>query len=93
MNSDLHPLSKAYLNLCYQTDAAKIRRRLYRVNKEAESEKKFQTLAQLTEAAQQAYQKAQQRLQSRPIISYPDELPVSQKRDDIASAIANNQVV
>ncbi|MBB1383735.1 DEAD/DEAH box helicase, partial [Shewanella sp. SR41-2] len=46
-----------------------------------------------TEAAQQAYQKAQQRLQSRPIISYPDELPVSQKRDDIASAIANNQVV
>ena len=93
MNSDLHPLSKAYLNLCYQTDAAKIRRRLYRVNKEAESEKKSQTLAQLTEAAQQAYQKAQQRLQSRPIISYPDELPVSQKRDDIASAIANNQVV
>ena len=87
MNSDLHPLSKAYLNLCYQTDAAKIRRRLYRVNKEAESEKKSQTLAQLTEAAQQAYQKAQQRLQSRPIISYPDELPVSQKRDDIASAI------
>ncbi|AZG35819.1 ATP-dependent RNA helicase HrpA [Shewanella psychromarinicola] len=93
MNSDLHPLSKAYLNLCYQTDAAKIRRRLYRVNKEAESEKKSQTLAQLTEAAQQAFAKAQQRLQSRPVIDYPDELPVSQKRDDIASAIANNQVV
>lgn len=93
MNSDLHPLSKAYLNLCYQTDAAKIRRRLYRVNKEAESEKKSQTLAQLTEAAQQAYAKAQLRLQSRPVIHYPDELPVSQKRDDIASAIANNQVV
>ncbi|WP_351078737.1 ATP-dependent RNA helicase HrpA [Shewanella sp. CAL98-MNA-CIBAN-0140] len=93
MNSDLHPLSKAYLNLCYQTDAAKIRRRLYRVNKEPESEKKSQTLAQLTEAAQQAFAKAQQRLQSRPVIDYPDELPVSQKRDDIASAIANNQVV
>jgi ATP-dependent helicase HrpA len=93
LNSDLHPLSKAYLNLCYQTDAAKIRRRLYRVNKEAESEKKSQTLAQLTEAAQQAFAKAQQRLQSRPVIDYPDELPVSQKRDDIASAIANNQVV
>jgi ATP-dependent helicase HrpA len=93
LNSDLHPLSKAYLNLCYQTDAAKIRRRLYRVNKEAESEKKSQTLVQLTEAAQQAFAKAQQRLQSRPVIDYPDELPVSQKRDDIASAIANNQVV
>tara|TARA_R110000851_G_scaffold226470_4_gene379341 strand:+ start:11545 stop:15420 length:3876 start_codon:yes stop_codon:yes gene_type:complete len=93
LNSDLHPLSKAYLNLCYQTDAAKIRRRLYRVNKEPESEKKSQTLVQLTEAAQQAFAKAQQRLQSRPVIDYPDELPVSQKRDDIASAIANNQVV
>jgi ATP-dependent helicase HrpA len=93
LNSDLHPLSKAYLNLCYQTDAAKIRRRLLRVNKEAESEKKSQTLAQLTQAAQQAYNKVQQRLQSRPVIDYPDELPVSQKRNDIASAIANNQVV
>jgi ATP-dependent helicase HrpA len=93
LNSDLHPLSKAYLNLCYQTDAAKIRRRLFRINKEAESEKKSQTLAQLTEAAKQAYAKAQHRLQSRPVINYPDELPVSQKREDIASAIANNQVV
>ncbi|GGP69696.1 ATP-dependent RNA helicase HrpA [Shewanella saliphila] len=93
MNSDLHPLSKAYLNLCYQTDAAKIRRRLFRINKEAESEKKSQTLAQLTEESKKAYAKAQQRLQARPAVSYPDELPVSQKREDIASAIANNQVV
>ncbi|GGB51038.1 ATP-dependent RNA helicase HrpA [Shewanella inventionis] len=93
MNSDLHPLSKAYLNLCYQTDAAKIRRRLFRINKEPESEKKSQTIAKLTEDAEKAYAKAQQRLQDRPVISYPDELPVSQKREDIASAIANNQVV
>ncbi|NAX43723.1 ATP-dependent RNA helicase HrpA, partial [Vibrio sp. V25_P4S6T154] len=36
---------------------------------------------------------AQQRLNSRVTIDYPDLLPVSQKRDDIAKAIAENQVV
>lgn len=36
---------------------------------------------------------AQQRVQHRVKIDYPDLLPVSQKRDDIAQAIAENQVV
>src|SRR6478735_4208771 len=28
-----------------------------------------------------------------PVVSYPDELPVSQRRDDIAAAIRDHQVV
>ncbi|MDO6619500.1 ATP-dependent RNA helicase HrpA [Shewanella sp. 10N.286.52.C2] len=93
MNSDQHPLSKAYLNSCYQTDAAKIRRRLFQLKKEPQSEKKDQLLAKLSEQAVKAFDKAQYRLNNIPKVSYPDSLPVSQKRHDIASAIANNQVV
>ncbi|WP_039849721.1 ATP-dependent RNA helicase HrpA [Grimontia indica] len=34
-----------------------------------------------------------QRLANKPNITFPEQLPVSQKKDDIAEAIANNQVV
>ncbi|WP_325893958.1 ATP-dependent RNA helicase HrpA [Grimontia sp. NTOU-MAR1] len=34
-----------------------------------------------------------QRLANKPKITFPEQLPVSQKKDDIAEAIANNQVV
>ncbi|WP_302621457.1 ATP-dependent RNA helicase HrpA [Aliivibrio logei] len=36
---------------------------------------------------------ANNREMDRPTIQYPEQLPVSQKKDDIAEAIANNQVV
>ncbi|KLV02341.1 ATP-dependent helicase HrpA [Photobacterium aquae] len=36
---------------------------------------------------------AEMRAQQRPAINYPEQLPVSQKKDDIAEAIKNNQVV
>ncbi|MBM7072673.1 ATP-dependent RNA helicase HrpA [Shewanella sp. 202IG2-18] len=74
-------------------DTAKIRRRLFRLKKQPDSHKKQQELNQLAEAAQLAKEKADERREKRPQISYPDALPVSQKRDDIAEAIANNQVV
>jgi ATP-dependent helicase HrpA len=93
LNSDKHPLSNAFLSLCYQTDAAKIRRRMFRLRKDAESEKKTAQLSQLEDAARKAYEKAQYRLANRPKVSYPPELPVSQMRDDIAKAISDNQVV
>ncbi|MGX2953444.1 DEAD/DEAH box helicase [Shewanella sp. JL219SE-S6] len=63
------------------------------LEKSPDSEAKQQKLAELSEAALQAYERAQQRLADRPVIEYPDELPVSQKRDEIASAIINHQVV
>ncbi|TVL52580.1 ATP-dependent helicase [Shewanella algae] len=93
MNAKLHPLSREYLDLCFQADAARIRRSLFRLKKSPDSEAKQQKLAELSEAAVQAYERAQQRLADRPVIEYPDELPVSQKRDEIASAIINHQVV
>ncbi|WP_413727950.1 ATP-dependent RNA helicase HrpA [Shewanella oncorhynchi] len=93
MNSDKHPLSNAFLNLCYQSDASRIRRRLFKLNKEADSDKKTQVLAQLSEQAQAAFEKVEQRRNARPKIHYPENLPVSLMRDDIARAIAGNQVV
>ncbi len=93
MSSDLHPLSREFLAQCFQTDAAYIRRRLFRLNKEPDSDKKTAAMAQLEERAQLALEKVRERLENRPEIEYPDNLPVSQKRDEIASAIINNQVV
>lgn len=93
MNSDKHPLSNAFLNLCYQSDASRIRRRLFKLNKEADSDKKTQILAQLSEQAKAAFDKAEQRRNARPKIQYPENLPVSLMRDEIAHAIAGNQVV
>ncbi|QBF84301.1 ATP-dependent RNA helicase HrpA [Shewanella maritima] len=96
MTSGLHPLSKTFLNQCFQLDAANIRRRLFRLKKQQEKQpdeqKKVQETAKLEELAQKAFEKAKLRLENRPQISYPDALPVSQKRDEIAEAIANNQV-
>ena len=93
MTSDTPSLSSTFLNQCYQTDASKIRRQLYKLNKKPYSEQKKETLDKLNKQAEQSFAKVQQRLERRPKIIYPDNLPVSQKRDDIASAIACNQVV
>ncbi|QYJ87655.1 ATP-dependent RNA helicase HrpA [Shewanella mesophila] len=93
LNSPLHPLSNAFLKLCYQTDASKIRRRLFRLNKQADSDKKRDELSKLEELAVAAAAKVEQRREGRPEIRYPEELPISQKRDEIARAIAGHQVV
>ncbi|MGL4900890.1 MAG: DEAD/DEAH box helicase, partial [Shewanella sp.] len=93
LNSEKHPLSNAFLNLCYQSDASRIRRRLFKLNQEADPAKKAQELAKLSEQAQLAFDKAEQRRLARPKIDYPENLPVSLMRDEIAKAIAANQVV
>ncbi|MCZ4336995.1 ATP-dependent RNA helicase HrpA [Shewanella colwelliana] len=93
LNSPSHPLSNAFLKQCYQADAARIRRRLYRLNKQTDADKKSQEVAKLEQLAIEAAAKVEQRRSNRPTINYPEELPISQKRDEIARAIAGNQVV
>ncbi|MCG9696467.1 ATP-dependent RNA helicase HrpA [Shewanella sp. Isolate11] len=93
LNSPHHPLSNAFLKLCYQLDASKIRRRLFRLNKQQDSDKKRAELDKLEAIAIEAAAKVQQRRNDLPEISYPEELPISQKRDEIARAIAGHQVV
>ncbi|QSX35447.1 ATP-dependent RNA helicase HrpA [Shewanella avicenniae] len=93
MNAKLSPLSREFLDRCYQPDAARIRRQLFKSKSLKDADKKAALLADLTTEAEAALAKANQRMAARPTINYPDELPVSQKRDEIASAIINNQVV
>ncbi|QYK02984.1 ATP-dependent RNA helicase HrpA [Shewanella psychrotolerans] len=93
LNSPLHPLSNGFLKQCYQADVSKIRRRLFRLNKQADSDKKRDELAKLEELAIAAATKVKQRREGIPKICYPEELPISQKRDEIARAIAGHQVV
>jgi len=93
LSSQLHPLSNAYLKQCYQADASRIRRHLYRLNKEADSDKKRLTLEKLEVQAVEAFEKVERRRQGRPKITYPESLPISQKREEIARAIAGHQVV
>ncbi|MFV9456691.1 ATP-dependent RNA helicase HrpA [Rhodococcus sp. NM-2] len=50
-------------------------------------------LASLSDEIAAARGRIARRLDSVPVIDYPDALPVSQRRDDIAKAIAENQVV
>ncbi|MCL1095193.1 ATP-dependent RNA helicase HrpA [Shewanella kaireitica] len=93
LSSQQHHLSNAFLKHCYEADAAKIRRRLFRLRKEPESEKKSATLDSLEQLALASRKKVELRLANRPKVTFPENLPVSQKRDEIATAIAGNQVV
>jgi len=50
-------------------------------------------LAWLTKKIEASRSKSQQRIDSVPALNYPDALPVSQRREEIAEAINNHQVV
>ncbi len=70
------------------------RRRLQRRIDGARRSRNQQTLAeQLAADVAVAEQKVAARRASVPAIKYPDELPVSQKKDDILAAIRDHQVV
>ncbi|QYK06857.1 ATP-dependent RNA helicase HrpA [Shewanella zhangzhouensis] len=93
MSAARHSLSRAYLQQCYQSDVARIRRELRDIERLEDEAAKAAAFERLAERAEAAKAKVDARLSARPRIHYPDNLPVSQKRDDIADAIANYQVV
>ncbi|QSX35692.1 ATP-dependent RNA helicase HrpA [Shewanella sedimentimangrovi] len=93
MATQQHPLSQAFLNQCFQKDAVRIRRGLKQLSAIKAPEARAAAEAELVQAAEVAFAKVKQRLDSRPNCQFPEALPVSQKRDEIASAIAAHQVV
>lgn len=93
MSAARHSLSRAYLQQCYQSDVARIRRELRDIERLGDETAKAAAFERLAERAEAAKAKVDARLSARPRIHYPDNLPVSQKRDDIAEAIAKHQVV
>ncbi|MCH4296719.1 ATP-dependent RNA helicase HrpA [Shewanella sp. 3B26] len=93
MSAAGHPLSRAYLQECFQTDVVRIRRELRELERLDDDAARTEKREALTVRAEAARAKVTERLNNRPNIRYPDNLPVSQKKDDIAAAIAAHQVV
>ncbi|MGB2078589.1 MAG: ATP-dependent RNA helicase HrpA, partial [Vibrio sp.] len=88
----VHSLKSA-LNDCMQRDRFRLNKRIQgasRIKKESAKQAVFDEIA--LDIAKSMMQ-VQQRINMPLHIDYPEDLPVSQKRDDIKKAIAENQVV
>ncbi|HAD48448.1 MAG TPA: hypothetical protein DCF92_06455, partial [Idiomarina sp.] len=84
---------QAQLEQCTLQQAAQLRGRLRGLHKVKKAERQQQILEKIKqdiEAAELAYLA---RSEQRFSIDYPQQLPVAQQRDEIKSAIKNNQVV
>lgn len=74
-------------------DAHRLRRRLDGLRRVKGTAKQDRVLQQIVADVARAEQSIARRAAVVPKITYPDELPVSQRRDEIAKAIEDNQVV
>jgi ATP-dependent helicase HrpA len=74
-------------------DERRLSRRLDGVGKIKNTEARQARLEEIAAEVDKAANRLAARAASVPKITYPDELPISQRRDDIAKAIAEHQVV
>lgn len=74
-------------------DREQLGKRLERVRTTKEARKREQALQGVIGAIEQAERRVEVRRSAVPEITYPEELPVSQLKDEIAAAIRDNQVV
>ncbi|MFT4927656.1 MAG: ATP-dependent helicase HrpA [Phenylobacterium sp.] len=81
------------LDSCWGVQRGGFVRRINGAKKIKDEAKQQQSLAKIDADMQRSITKRQQRLDNRPDIEYPENLPVSQKKDQIAQAILENQVV
>jgi len=74
-------------------DQPRLRRRIDRIGGLRDNGRRQQELAKIAADMDAAAERTQSRKRSVPVISYPAELPVSQRKDEIAAAIRDHQVV
>ena len=74
-------------------DQHRLQRRIADARKAGDDEARRRKAAAIASAVDAAEQRVTQRRSAVPKIRYPDELPVSLRRDDIAAAIRDHQVV
>ncbi|MEV8371644.1 ATP-dependent RNA helicase HrpA [Kribbella sp. NPDC056861] len=74
------------------TDREQLGRRLERL-RGLQDDKRENALSDITARIEQAEQRVERRRLAVPEITYPEELPVSQLKDDIAAVIRDHQVV
>ena len=89
------PVTTAHLELpqLMLRDEHRLRRRVDSTRKIRDEAKRAAALAQLDDEVLAAQAKLASRVAAVPRISYPEELPVSQRRQDILEVIRDNQVV
>ena len=81
------------LNSCLKKDQFIFKKRLHGVKKITDPAKQKRVLEKIQSAIANSQTLKVQRSENIPSVTYPEELPVSQKKDDIKAAIAANQVV
>ncbi|SDU83253.1 ATP-dependent RNA helicase HrpA [Jiangella alkaliphila] len=74
-------------------DERRLARRLDGVRKVRDAEAKAAAVTQIAGEVEAAERRLQRRQATVPAVRYPEELPISQRRDDIAAAIRDHQVV
>src|SRR6185437_11386520 len=74
-------------------DARRLRRHADRAAGLRDPRAREQAISKLAGDVERARARLRQRRQAVPAISYPEDLPVSQRRDEIAAAIRDHQVV
>ena len=74
-------------------DERRLQRRIEGTRKIRDEVARSAVLSEIAAEVTEAEQRRAARLAAVPAIVYPDELPVSQRRDDIAAAIRDHQVV
>ncbi len=74
---------------CMHADFFRLSRKLHQLNKKPDAKQ----LAALQKSIEKSVQQRTIRKQSIPDLNYPEELPVSSRRDEIAQAIQINQIV
>ncbi|GLW95051.1 ATP-dependent RNA helicase HrpA [Actinokineospora globicatena] len=74
-------------------DERRLARRLDGLRKTRDPQRKRAALAKIAEEVETARARVAKRRSSVPALKYPEDLPVSQRRDDIRDAIRDNQVV
>jgi len=82
------------LEQCMLAEQVSLRKRLYGLKNRAKTGKPIsEGLAKLSQAVERSIALRVRRLQNLPKPSYPEELPISERREEIKEAIANHQVV
>lgn len=81
------------IDLCWGVQRGSFVRRINGVKKIKDDDKRQHAIDKIAAEMQRSAKKRQQRLANLPTIEYPEALPVSQKKDQIAQAIVDNQVV
>jgi ATP-dependent helicase HrpA len=74
-------------------DEARLRRRLDAAARLSDRQAREAGLAKVAGAVDAAWRRVQRRRAAVPALRYPQELPVSERKDDILAAIRDNQVV